>query len=65
MKSYFERYGWFPGSGGDGKQGVDFVGFLAFSNRAAEIRWQLASLAQLAEHALRKGMVVGSIPTGG
>ena len=25
----------------------------------------MASLAQLAEHALRKRMVVGSIPTGG
>jgi hypothetical protein len=28
-------------------------------------RQSVASLAQLAEHALRKRMVVGSIPTGG
>ena len=37
------------------------------NNQTSLPRWQRsrASLAQLAEHALRKRMVVGSIPTGG
>ena len=34
-------------------------------HRFANLSFTMASLAQLAEHALRKRMVVGSIPTGG
>jgi hypothetical protein len=39
---------------------ADVLTFYFMSSKCAR-----ASLAQLAEHALRKRMVVGSIPTGG